>query len=235
MEKWIRSGEFTCADPTREKEFNDFEDNVHTPKVLKAPGYVAVTRYAIKETMYGRGEYLSIWEIESDDIDKTMAIRREMRKKEAEQGQFIIPGLLVSIWGDVLFRQIGERICSKLIKKRSTIKVGKWIRLGEFTCADPTREKEFNDFIDNVHIPNVLKAPGYVAVTRYAIKEPMYGRGEYLSVYEIESDDIDKTMAIRREMRKKEAEQGQYIIPGLLVPIWGDVLFRQIGERICSK
>jgi len=111
----------------------------------------------------------------------------------------------------------------------------KWIRLGEFTCADSSREKEFNDFEDNVHMPKVLKSPGYVAATRYAIKEPMYGRGQYLTVWEIETDDIDKTMAIRREMRKKEAEQGQYIIPGLLVPVWGDVLFRQISERIRSK
>ena len=111
----------------------------------------------------------------------------------------------------------------------------KWIRLGEFTCADPTREKEFNDFIDNVHIPNVLKAPGYVAVTRYAIKKPMYGRGKHLDMWEIESDDIDRTMAIRREMRKKEAEQEQFAIPGFLVSIWGDVLFKQISERVCSK
>ena len=111
----------------------------------------------------------------------------------------------------------------------------KWIRLGEFTCADSSREKEFKDFYDNIHLPNVLKAPGFVAATRYASKEPMYGRGQYLTLYEIETDDLNKTMVIRREMRKKEAEQGQYIIPGLLIPVWGDVLFRQIGERTCSK
>jgi len=62
----------------------------------------------------------------------------------------------------------------------------------------------------------------------------MYGRGQYLTLYEIETDDLDKTMATRREMRKKEAEQGQYTIP-LLVSIWGDVLFKQMGERIYSK
>ena len=62
----------------------------------------------------------------------------------------------------------------------------KWIRLGEYTCADSTRQKEFDDFYDNVHIPNILKAPGFVAATRYAIKEPMYGRGQYLLLYEIE-------------------------------------------------
>jgi len=230
MEKWISFGELLCADPTRQKEFDDFYDNVHIPNVLKAPGFVAATRYIIKERMNGRGKYLTIWEIETDDIDKTMATRREMRKKEAEQGQYTIP-LMIAIWHDVLFKQMGERICSK---KRAT-KMTKWIRLGEFTCADPTREKELNDFEDNVHTPLVLESPGYLAVTRYVIKEPMYGRGQYLSLWEIESDDIDKTLAIRREMRKKEAERGQYIIPGLLVPIWGDVLFRQLGERICSK
>ncbi len=230
MEKWIRLGEYTCADPTRQKEFDDFYDNVHIPNILKAPGFVAATRYAIKEPMYGRGQYLTVYEIETDDLDKTMAIRREMRKKEAEQGQYTIP-LLVSIWGDVLFKQIGERIYSE----KGTTKIEKWLRLGEFKCADSTRQKEFDDFYNNVHVPNVLKAPGFAAATRYAIKEPMYGRGQYLTVWEIETDDLDKTMAIRREMRKKEAEQGQYIIPGLLIPIWGDVLFKQIGERICSE
>jgi len=58
----------------------------------------------------------------------------------------------------------------------------KWISFGELICADPSREKEFNDFYDNVHVPNVLKAPGFVAATRYTIKEPMNGRGRYLTM-----------------------------------------------------
>ncbi len=111
----------------------------------------------------------------------------------------------------------------------------KWISFGELICADPSREKEFNDFYDNVHVPNVLKAPGFVAATRYTIKEPMNGRGRYLTIWEIETDDIDKTMAIRREMRKKEDERGEYIIHDLFISIWHDVLFRQISERIRSK
>jgi len=110
-----------------------------------------------------------------------------------------------------------------------------WIRLGEFKCADPTREEEFNNYINNIHIPNTLKTPGYVAVTRYLIKEPTHGRGQYLSLYEIESDDIERTMALRREMRKEEAKRGEYQIPGLSVSIWGDVLWKQIRERACRK
>ena len=94
----------------------------------------------------------------------------------------------------------------------------KWISFGKLICADPSREKEFNDFYDNVHVPNVLKAPGFVAATRYTIKEPMNGRGRYLTIWEIETDDIDKTMAVRREMRKKEDERGEYIIHDFLCP-----------------
>lgn len=111
----------------------------------------------------------------------------------------------------------------------------KWIELGEWTCADSSREKELNDFFDRIHVPNVLKSPGYVAATRYTIKEPTNGRGRYLTVWELETDDINKTMAVRRELRKKEDERGEYMIHGLLVPIWHDVHFRQIGERICIK
>ena len=40
----------------------------------------------------------------------------------------------------------------------------KWINMVEVFCTDPSREKEFNDFLDNVHMPDVLKTPGFVSV-----------------------------------------------------------------------
>lgn len=114
----------------------------------------------------------------------------------------------------------------------------RWINMVEVTCADPSREEEFNDWYDNVHLPDVLKTPGFVAARRYITKEYRDGRGKYLAIYEIETDDIDKTMALRREIRQKEAEQGRShsnALPNLLIHSWKDVLFKQITERTSGK
>ncbi len=63
-------------------------------------------------------------------------------------------------------------------------------------CADPAREKEFNEWYDNTHVPDVLETPGFVSCTRYElIGDPGPGQGKFLAVYEVESDDLESTMA----------------------------------------
>lgn len=103
----------------------------------------------------------------------------------------------------------------------------KWINIGETTC-DPSRDKELNDWYFNVHVPAILETPGFIAAKRYVNKEFRDGRGKYLGIYEIETDDIDKTMEIRREKRALEAKQGRISTIG--IPVWRDVLYKQIAD-----
>ncbi len=114
----------------------------------------------------------------------------------------------------------------------------KWINMVETYCADPLREKEFNDWYDNFHLPDALETPGFLAARRYAIREPRDGRGKYLAIYEIETENIAKTMATRLEFREKEKGQGRsasVMIPNLLIHSWSDVIFKQMSERIRRK
>ena len=78
--------------------------------------------------------------------------------------------------------------------------MARWISMVESFCADPTREEEFNAHYDGVRIPAALKVPGFVAARRYVHKVPRNGRGKYLTIYEIDTADIEKTMAARRAM-----------------------------------
>ena len=64
----------------------------------------------------------------------------------------------------------------------------------ESNCGDPAREKEFNDWYDNIHMPDVLATPGFLSSQRYIIKEPVEGRGKYITIYDLETDDIEKTI-----------------------------------------
>ncbi len=110
----------------------------------------------------------------------------------------------------------------------------KWINLVEVSCADPDREDEFNEWYNKIHLPDVLKTPGFISARRYEAKEYRDGRGKYLAIYEIETDDIDKTMALRLEIREKEASVGRshgQSIPNLLMHYWKDVLYKEIIEK----
>lgn len=107
----------------------------------------------------------------------------------------------------------------------------KWINMVETLVTDPSREKELGEWFQNVHMPDVLKTPGFVSAKRYVMKEPKHGRGKYIAIYEIETDDIEKTLEIRKQYIAKEQEQGRtsgQVFPGLILPIWQWVVCKQV-------
>lgn len=62
------------------------------------------------------------------------------------------------------------------------------------TNAADGRDAEFNDWYDNQHIGDVLKVPGFVSAQRFniATQPAPYA---YLTLYEIETDDLAATQA----------------------------------------
>lgn len=229
MQRWVNIFESNC-DPAREDEYNDWYDNIHIPDILKTPGFVRARRYLNKEFRDGRGRYMAVYDIETHDIDKTMQIRLERRAEEAKQGRassnrenFSFP-----LWRDVLFRQIFELKAPQ----NSTSKTGRWVNFVEQNC-DPAREAEYHEWYNTIHIPDILCTPSFVSARRYRIKDFRDGRGEYLAVYEIETDNIDDTMKLRLEKRSEELKQGRASgnRPHLSRPVWRDVLWKQILER----
>jgi hypothetical protein len=67
-----------------------------------------------------------------------------------------------------------------------------------FTEAQPGKDAEFNTWYDNRHIPDVLSVPGFTAAQRFRLQpqadQPDAPPG-YLAIYEIETDDVQATMA----------------------------------------
>ena len=88
--------------------------------------------------------------------------------------------------------------------------MAKWLLVVYTDCIDPSREKEFNEWYDETHLPDALKIPGFVSATRYVNIDPNPGPGKFLATYEIESEDIDKTMAVLKDSLAKLREQGRY-------------------------
>ena len=229
MERWINVMETNC-NPAREDEYNEWYDGIHIPDILATPGFVRARRYVHKEFRDGRGKYMAIYEIETDNIEETMQIRLERRAEEHKQGRASAGrgNFSFALWRDVLFRQVFELQAPR----NSASSTGKWINLVEQDC-DPDREAEYNEWYNTIHIPDILQTPSFVRARRFQIKDFRDGRGKHLAVYEIETDDLEATMRLRREKRAEEVKLGRGSAnrPGLNRPVWRDVLWQQVSAH----
>jgi hypothetical protein len=66
--------------------------------------------------------------------------------------------------------------------------------------CSPAREQEFNDWYDNVHVHDLLKEEkAFMAASRYQAAHPQNGQGKFVALFELETDDIEKTMKLHEE------------------------------------
>ena len=87
--------------------------------------------------------------------------------------------------------------------------MAKWVLLVQTDCTDAAQVKEFNQWYDTIHIPDILEAPGFVSASRYEIPSPAEGQGRFLAIYEIESDDVQAAFSKMQEHLAKKREQGR--------------------------
>ncbi|ORA39235.1 DUF4286 family protein [Mycobacterium aquaticum] len=59
----------------------------------------------------------------------------------------------------------------------------------------PGREAEFNEWYDNVHLPEILGCPGWLSAVRY---ESIAGQPKYLAIYQLDRPDALETPQVRR-------------------------------------
>ncbi|MFC1947442.1 DUF4286 family protein [Chloroflexota bacterium] len=76
-------------------------------------------------------------------------------------------------------------------------------------CKDPEKEAEYNDWYNNIHLPDVLETHGVVRATRYEATDPTEDEAKFIAIYEIETDDIDTFMNVLSENVQKKREAGR--------------------------
>lgn len=61
------------------------------------------------------------------------------------------------------------------------------------------READYNEWQDNIHVPEVLSIPGFVSAQRYKLSDaqflPSDTRPPYITLYQIETDDLESVYA----------------------------------------
>jgi len=72
-----------------------------------------------------------------------------------------------------------------------------------FTNAVDGKEAEYNSWYNDQHLPDVLDVPGFVSAQRFKLSDTQRAAGpfpwRYLALYQIETDDLKKTLATLAE------------------------------------
>jgi hypothetical protein len=103
-------------------------------------------------------------------------------------------------------------------------------------CVDPSREKEFNDWYDNMHVPDMLETPGMIRATRWVSASPKENqRRKYLALYELETDDVEKFDKKVQEIGMATVRRGRFSDLPVFDPPDVPRVYRQIMEAKEAK
>jgi len=76
---------------------------------------------------------------------------------------------------------------------------------------DPAKEKEFNDWYDNLHMPDMLKTPGLLKASRWKSADKKENEvRKYLTMYDLETDDLDEFNNKMRAQGMWTAKAGRF-------------------------
>jgi hypothetical protein len=76
---------------------------------------------------------------------------------------------------------------------------------------DPAKEEEFNDWYDNMHMPDMLKTPGLLKGSRWKSADNKENEvRKYLSIYELETDDLNNFNSMMRQQGMWTMKAGRF-------------------------
>ena len=79
-------------------------------------------------------------------------------------------------------------------------------------CTDAAREDEFNEWYNNIHLPDVLTTPGIIRATRLGrADETPEGQARYAALYELDTDDVASVQQALTEVMDRVRAQGRII------------------------
>lgn len=78
-------------------------------------------------------------------------------------------------------------------------------------CTDADREEEFNRWYTHTHIVDLSATPGFVRARRFVNADPSSGEAKYMTVYELQTDDMERTLRHLVRLALKAFDSGRHI------------------------
>ena len=200
----------SCTDPSQEAEFNHWYNHKHVPDVTGHGAFIHGTRFKIIDPPPGHPKYLCTYENNWESVSQAWDSRLEDAGRLTKLDRQT-PLLMVDLAGP--YKKIGGEF-------RAASRPVRGIMASMFDCADRSREEEFNDWYNDVHIPDVLATGLFHTAYRFEVAEPdrhvrrsdwgKATRAQYLTICETDSNQPDKAASEVSKLSAEWRNQGRF-------------------------
>ncbi len=172
--------------PEWEDAFNDYYWP-HIPHLLKMPGWDWGQRYI---ALRGDRKYMAIEQIKSAAYLESLMGPDHSKRLPLSLAEWELWDKIEKTYEKVnAYEQIsGTPFGAPLLRSDRPLKI-------EITDVAAEKEQEWNHWYDTIHMPNLLKVPGYVMGGRFRlVQHPatdwLQMGPKYLAVFELESEEV---------------------------------------------
>ena len=201
---WFYMVQTNSTDPAREAEFNTWYDDIDIPDVLAVPGFMRARRglgqklpeFPSVDLKEGQGKYVALYDIETEDIDKSIIDLYVAARKMGALGRLTD---LLKVTEASYYQRL--RPTHEVVNTKPAAK-NKYIYVQEILCCrDEAAKAQFRDWYDKTYIPAIEKVSGFLRVNLYELYRVMtvlsVGPEEIphlLAVYEIKAESAKQAV-----------------------------------------
>jgi len=191
----------TCTDRTHEAGFNTWYDRVHLPDILGGGVATHATRFADADPESANPAYLALYELSGLDLEQIHRRFADLVQRLQRDGRML---------GDlqIVRRSMWRRLGGKFTTDRTGRVRTTGLFIIESSCSAPDRERDFNEWYERIHIPDLLGTGLFHTAHRFQTMAGQSG-GKYLAIYETDGDPLDAVNEFSRSHRPQLKAAGR--------------------------
>jgi len=171
-------------DRKKADEWDTWYDNIHLPDIVGSGSAWRATRWQRQDPGHFGWTHTNIYEVEGPDIVSNQKKAAGLAPKWRAEGRHFLEYALMDL---KFFRPVGR--WANLDAPSSTVQARVYVLS---LCGDRSREDEWNQWYDEVHVPDILDVDGFVSATRWELVNPTPYGANYLALYDV---DIEPEVA----------------------------------------
>jgi hypothetical protein len=180
-----------CIRAPEEPEWDNWEDDVHTPALCAGAGPWVATRFELtarpQPGMPGIGfTHVTIYEL--DDPDVAAQATRALDADDALRAAGHMHAAHATIGVDVFVAHgpFGEKpMPSPALHGHILTNV---------LCIDPAREAEWDSWYDEQHVPDMLSCGAFAAMSRWQRTPRVRAGSNFLTLYDVSAKTVDEAV-----------------------------------------
>lgn len=198
----IRTVLTNCLDVSQDAAFNQWYDSIHLPDIIASGLASHAIRYENADPQSEEATYLAVYEVHRNDLTQAGQEFHTLTGGLQQQGRMYRD---VEIVRRIMWRRIGPAFATA---KTGQGRVGGLFAV-QSNCTDPQDEAAFNNWYDDMHIPDLLDTGLFCTAYRFVAVSPEPGRGRYLAIYETKGEPLAAVDEFARTHRPRLKATGR--------------------------